>query len=56
MKTQTIYLIPPVLSLLFSLILSGIAIRTKPRTTELKLFSVVFSGPANGLPLLSTIC
>jgi hypothetical protein len=41
MKTLTFYLIPPILSLLVSLILSGIAIRTKPRTTELKLFSIV---------------
>jgi signal transduction histidine kinase/CheY-like chemotaxis protein len=38
---MTIYLIPPILSLLVSLILAGIAIRTQPRTTELKLFSVV---------------
>jgi len=41
MKALTIYLIPPVLSLIVSLILAGIAIRTKPRTTELKLFSIV---------------
>ncbi|MCX5880703.1 MAG: PAS domain S-box protein, partial [Deltaproteobacteria bacterium] len=41
MKALTIYLIPPILSLLVSLILAGIAIRTKPRTTEIKLFSVV---------------
>ncbi|MBI5592198.1 MAG: response regulator [Deltaproteobacteria bacterium] len=38
---MTIYLIPPILSLSVSLILAGIAIRTKPRTTERKLFSVV---------------
>jgi PAS domain S-box-containing protein len=38
---MTIYLIPPVLSLLVSLVLAGIAIRTKPMTTELKLFSVI---------------
>ena len=41
MKALTIYLIPPILSLLVSLILAGIAILTKPRTTEIKLFSVV---------------
>ena len=38
---MTFYLIPPILSLLVSLILAGIAIRTKPRTTELKLFSII---------------
>ncbi len=38
---MTIYLIPPILSLSVSLILAGIAIRTRPRTTELKLFSAV---------------
>ncbi len=41
MKALTIYLIPPILSLFISLILAGIAIHTKPRTTELKLFSIV---------------
>jgi hypothetical protein len=41
MKALTIYLIPPVLSLLVSLILAGIAIRTVPRTTGLKLFSLI---------------
>jgi PAS domain S-box-containing protein len=41
MKAMTIYLIPPILSLFVSLILAGIAILTKPRTTELKLFSVL---------------
>jgi len=41
MKAMTIYLIPPVLSLLVSLVLAGIAIRTKPRTMERKLFSAV---------------
>ena len=38
---MTFYLIPPILSLLVSLILAGIAICTKPRTSELKLFSVI---------------
>ena len=38
---MTIYLIPPILSLLFSLTLAVVAILTKPRTTELKLFSLI---------------
>ncbi len=41
MGTFTIYIIPPILSLLVSLTLAGIAIFSKPRTTERKLFSVV---------------
>ncbi len=41
METLNIYLIPPILSLLVSLTLAGIAIGAKPRTTERKLFSVI---------------
>jgi two-component system, cell cycle sensor histidine kinase and response regulator CckA len=41
MKPLTIYLIPPILSLVVSLTLAGIAIGAKPRTAERKLFSAV---------------
>ena len=41
MKPLSIYLIPPILSLLVSFSLAGVAIFAKPRTTERKLFSVV---------------
>jgi two-component system cell cycle sensor histidine kinase/response regulator CckA len=41
MSFLTIYLIPPILSLVVSLTLAGIAIGAKPRTTERKLFSAV---------------
>lgn len=41
MSFWTIYLIPPILSLVVSLTLAGIAIGAKLRTTERKLFSAV---------------
>lgn len=41
MDVLTIYLIPPIPSLWFSLTLAGIAVRSRPRTTERKLFSVL---------------
>jgi len=41
MNALTIYLIPPILSLLVSLTLAGITFGARPRTTERKLFSVI---------------
>ncbi len=41
MENQTLYLIPPILSLLVCLVLAGISIFTKPRTVEHKLFSIL---------------